>query len=84
MLSNDVKALIIETVELYSTVPLTQSIIDDGVEKLTKAKELLIKLPDDNTEEKVLYKVVLVHPYTYMDKIPNTFPNAGKIGRAHV
>ena len=76
MLSSDVKALILATVELYSTVPLTQAIIDDGVEKLTKVKELLIKLPDDNTEEKVLYKVVLVHPYTYKDKILNTLPNA--------
>ena len=28
MLSSDVKALILATVELYSTVPLTQAIID--------------------------------------------------------
>mgnify|MGYP006388181821 FL=1 len=32
MLSGDVRALIIATVELYSTVPLTQLIIDEGVE----------------------------------------------------
>ena len=51
MLSNDVKALIIETVELYSTVPLTQSIIDDGVEKLNQAKELIASPSDDVQKE---------------------------------
>ena len=43
MLNSDVKALIIATVELYSTVPLTQAIIDAGVKKLTEAKLLLNK-----------------------------------------
>ena len=43
MLNSDVKALIIAAVELYSTVPLTQAIIDDGVKKLTEAKLLLSK-----------------------------------------
>ncbi len=43
MLSGEVRALIIATVELYSTVPLTQAIIDDGVKKLTEAKLLLSK-----------------------------------------
>lgn len=46
MLSNDVRALIIATVELYSTVPLTQAIIDDGVKKLTEAKSLLLNQED--------------------------------------
>ena len=46
MLSNDVKALIIATVELYSTVPITQAIIDDGVKKLTEAKSLLLNQDD--------------------------------------
>ena len=41
MLNRDVKALIIATVELYSTAPLTQAIIDAGVKKLTEAKLLL-------------------------------------------
>ena len=43
MLNRDVKALIIATVELYSTAPLTQAIIDAGVKKLTEAKLLLNK-----------------------------------------
>ena len=46
MLSGDVRALIIATVELYSTVPLTQAIIDDGVKKLTEAKSLLLNQDD--------------------------------------
>ena len=46
MLNCDVRALIIATVELYSTVPLTQAIIDDGVKKLTEAKSLLLNQDD--------------------------------------
>ena len=46
MLNSDVKALIIATVELYSTVPLTQAIIDAGVKKLTEAKSLLLNQND--------------------------------------
>ena len=46
MLSNDVKALIIATVELYSAVPLTQAIIDEGLKKLTEAKQLLLNQDD--------------------------------------
>ena len=41
MLSGDVRALIIATVELYSTVPLTQSIIDEGVLKLKETVRLI-------------------------------------------
>ena len=48
MLNSDVKALIIATVELYSTVPLTQAIIDEGVKKLTEAKNLLTQSEDVN------------------------------------
>ena len=42
MLNNEVESLIREVVELYSTSPLTQQIIDDGVEKLKIAKGLLV------------------------------------------
>lgn len=52
MLSGDIKALIIATVELYSTVPLTQAIIDEGVKKLTEAKQLLLNQDTDITLEK--------------------------------
>ena len=75
MLSNGISSLINETIELYSTPILTQEVINNGVTTLKKAVELLKN--EINTEERVLYKVILVHPYTYMDKIPNTFPNAG-------
>ena len=75
MLNNNISSLINETIELYSNPTLTQEVINNGMETLKKAVELLKN--EDNTEERVLYKVILVHPYTYMDKIPNTFPNAG-------
>ena len=75
MLNNNIKSLINETIELYSTPILTQEVINNGVTTLKKAMELLKN--EVGTEERVLYKVILVHPYTYMDKIPNTFPNAG-------
>ena len=73
MLNSEVKALITATIDLYSNTNITQDSIKEGLLKLTKARDLL---NNQNTEEKVLYKVVLVHPYTYMDKIPNTVPNA--------
>ena len=57
MLSSDIKALIIATVELYSTVPLTQAIIDDGVKKLTEAKSLLLK--DEPIEEEIKTPITL-------------------------
>ena len=56
MLSSNVKALISEVVELYSTTPLTQSLIDDGVNKLIKAKELLTNGKEEKPQE---YKVWL-------------------------
>lgn len=34
MLNDNIKALIESVVELYSTTPLTQKLIDEGVEKL--------------------------------------------------
>ena len=72
---NNIRNLINEVVELDSNSALTQEVINNGVETLKKAVELLKN--EVNTEEPVLYKVILVHPYTYKDKIPNTFPNAG-------
>lgn len=41
MLNDNIKALIESVVELYSTTPLTQKLIDEGVEKLNIAKSLL-------------------------------------------
>lgn len=72
MLSSEVKALISAIVDLYSTTPLTQALIDDGVNKLIEAKELLL---NEDIKDDTLYKDVLVHPYIYKDYIPNTFPN---------
>ena len=57
MLNSDVKALILATVELYSTVPLTQAIIDAGIKKLTEAKNLLLK--DEPIEEEIKTPVTL-------------------------
>lgn len=75
MLNDRIRDLINEVVELYSNPTLTQEVINNGTEKLKKTVELLKN--EDNSSEPVLYKVVLVHPYTYKDKILNTFPNAG-------
>lgn len=79
MLNNDIKSLINETVELYSAPILTQEVINNGVIVLKKTVELLKN--EVNKEDPILYKVVLVHPYTYTDKIANTFPHSatGKI-----
>lgn len=41
MLNDNIKELIESVVKLYSTTPLTQKIIDDGVEKLKAVKSLL-------------------------------------------
>ena len=41
MLNDNIKALIESVVELYSTTPLTQKLIDEGVAQLNKAKTLL-------------------------------------------
>ncbi len=73
MLNNEVKALINEVIELYSTSSLSQGIINTGVEILENAKELLI---NGEEEGKILYKVTLVHPYTYSERVENTFPNS--------
>ena len=75
MLNNEAEALIREVMNLYSTSPLTQQIIDEGVEKLKIAKGLLLN-QDTGESEEVLYKVLLVHPYTYTDYISDSYPNA--------
>lgn len=75
MLSNDIKILITSAIESFSTTPLTQSLIDTGVLKLEEAKELILN-QDNGGEEEVLYKVLLVHPYTYTDYISDSYPNA--------
>ena len=73
MLSNKVKDLINKVIELYSNSIPTQKVIDSGKESLKEAIELL----KSENEEPTLYKVELVHPYTYVDKVVNTFPNSG-------
>ena len=58
MLSSEIKALISATVELYSTVPLTQALINEGINKLTKVKELLFSQKEESTEKQ--YKTWLL------------------------
>ena len=79
MLSSNVKALISEVVELYSTTPLIQSLIDDGVNKLIKAKELLTNGKEEKPQE---YKVWLFNGVLDDNYIENSFVNCknGKIG----
>ena len=52
MLSNEVKVLINEVMELYSTSSLTQGIIDLGTKKIKEAIELL-KNNNENENEGV-------------------------------
>ena len=73
MLSNKVKALINEVIELYSNSIPTQEVIDSGKESLKEVIELL----KSENEEATLHKVILVHPCTYADKVINAFPNSG-------
>ena len=74
MLSNEIKALISATVELYSTVPLTQALIDEGTNKLTKAKELLLSQKEEPSEKQ--YKIWLLNPLFAENLIENAFVNA--------
>ena len=41
MLNDDIKNLILGTINLYGNSNLNQAIIDEGVQKLNQAKELL-------------------------------------------
>ena len=75
MLSSDVRALISEVVELYSTTPLTQSLIDDGVNKLIKAKELL-SIEEGEETQKEEYKHWIFNPLYPSYLIENAFINA--------
>ena len=75
MLSSNVKALISEVVELYSTTPLTQSLIDDGVNKLIKAKELLSIEEGEETQKKE-YIHWIFNPLYPSYLIENAFINA--------
>lgn len=72
MLSSNVKAFISEVVELYSTTPLTQSLIDYGVNKLIKAKELLTNGKEEKPQE---YKVWLFNGVLDDNYIENSFVN---------
>ena len=69
MLSSEVKALISVAVELYSTVPLTQALIDEGTNKLTKAKELLLSQKEEPSEKQ--YKIWLLNPLFAENLIEN-------------
>ena len=74
MLSSEIKALISAAVELYSTVPLTQALIDEGTNKLTKAKELLLSQKEEPSEKQ--YKTWLLNPLFAENLIENAFVNA--------
>lgn len=74
MLSSEIKALISATVELYSTVPLTQALIDEGVNKLTKAKELLLSQKEQTSKKQ--YKVWLFNVLYDTNYVENEFVNA--------
>ena len=74
MLNNEVEALIREVVELYSTSPLTQQLIDEGTNKLTKAKELLLSQKEEPSEKQ--YKTWLLNPLFAENLIENAFVNA--------
>lgn len=47
MLNDNIKNLILETIDLYGNSNLNQAIIDEGTQKLKQAKKLLI---EDNGE----------------------------------
>lgn len=77
MISNTVKGLInLALLNLELENP-TQEIINEATNYLKEAVLQIKKEKEEIKEEPQEYKVILVHPYTYMDKIPNTFPNAG-------
>lgn len=77
MISNTVKGLInLALLNLELENP-TQEIINEATNYLKDAILQIKKEKEEIKEEPQEYKVILVHPYTYMDKIPNTFPNAG-------
>ena len=73
MLSNEVKNLLNAVIELYSTSSLSQEIIDSGVEKLKEVKELLLS---QDIGEEILYKVMILHPYTYTEYVNSTTMNS--------
>ena len=54
MLSNEIKALISAAVELFSTAPLTQSLIDEGTNKLIEAKTLLLNQEEKEENDKLI------------------------------
>ena len=73
MLSNEIKALISAAVELYSTAPLTQALIDEGTNKLIEAKTLLL-----NQEEKENDK--LIASYIFGRNTINNINKTNSIG----
>ena len=71
MLNNEVKALINEVIELYSTSSLTQGIINLGTEKIKEAIELLKNNNDDENEEEGVEKNT---PIT-LEELESLFPS---------
>ena len=61
MLNDNIKNLILGTINLYGNSNLNQSIIDEGVQKLKQAKELLTV---DNSEPLSNLKVEYDKQYT--------------------
>ena len=52
MLNDNIKAFISTTISLYNVEILSQEIINEGVENLKKAKELLLEQDNGTTLEK--------------------------------
>ena len=71
MLNNEVKMLINEVIELYSTSSLTQGIINLGTEKIKEAIELLKNNNDDENEEEGVEKNT---PIT-LEELESLFPS---------
>lgn len=77
MLNDNIKALITATVSLYSSDKITQSIINEGLNKLKEAKSLLLsqeEQPEEPIEKK--YKKWLLNPLYANNLIENNFINA--------
>lgn len=77
MMSNTTRELINLAISNLESENPTQEIINEATNYLKDAILQIKKEKEEIKEEPQEYKVILVHPYTYMDKIPNTFPNAG-------
>lgn len=77
MMSNTTRELINLAISNLESENPTQEIINEATNYLKDAILQIKKEKEEIKEEPQEYKVILVHPYTYTDKIINTFPHAG-------